>query len=303
MSAGPGAWQGPSTRQVEQRSVRPREEESMVRLRRVDLFGPVEFLRASHRAHAYPRHSHDEFVIAAMTRGIEALRHTRGLDHVSAGSLILLNPGDVHSNHSIDRSGFAYRTAYVSPEVVSRMLSEGSQCGMRSPVFQRPVISEPSVYRMILRLHDAVDATESRLVQEALLVKVVAFLFRINGSLDAAPAGRNTEPARLREVRDYIDANLGSGVSLGTLSSLTGLSPFQLVNEFRRVFGIPPHQYQLNGRLSLARRLLRGGMPISDVAIETGFSDQSHLTRHFKKFLGLTPGQFLGTRKNVQDRV
>ncbi|MDF5029677.1 helix-turn-helix transcriptional regulator, partial [Vibrio parahaemolyticus] len=74
---------------------------------------------------------------------------------------------------------------------------------------------------------------------------------------------------------------------------LSGLSPFHLLREFQKQFGFPPHAYQIQQRLRMAKKLLKMGQKISDVAQECGFHDQSHLHRHFKKAMGVTPGQYV----------
>jgi AraC-like DNA-binding protein len=80
-----------------------------------------------------------------------------------------------------------------------------------------------------------------------------------------------------------------------------GLSPFHLNRLFCREIGMPPHAFQTQVRIARAKTLLRQGLPITGVAMQTGFADQSHLTRHFKRLLKLTPGQYREDSKNVQD--
>jgi AraC-like DNA-binding protein len=81
-------------------------------------------------------------------------------------------------------------------------------------------------------------------------------------------------------------------VSLQELASHAGLSPFHFLREFRKRYGSPPHTYQLQQRVNVAKRLLANGKPIADVATEVGFADQSHFTRKFKSFVGATPRQY-----------
>jgi AraC-like DNA-binding protein len=82
-------------------------------------------------------------------------------------------------------------------------------------------------------------------------------------------------------------------VSLDELARLSAISPYHLVRSFQKEFGLPPHAYQIQSRLRLARKLLKRGHTISDTAQECGFHDQSHFHRHFKRANGYTPGQYL----------
>src|SRR5215471_17406579 len=85
--------------------------------------GGAELVFASYGRYAFPRHFHEEYLIANMVRGVERLRHARGSDLAPAGSLILLNPGQVHENGAVDEAGFAYRTLYVPLQLMERASS------------------------------------------------------------------------------------------------------------------------------------------------------------------------------------
>jgi AraC-like DNA-binding protein len=96
----------------------------------------------------------------------------------------------------------------------------------------------------------------------------------------------------VRKIRDFLEANLSRNVALDDLAELSGLSPYHLVRVFRQEVGLSPYAYFEQARIHRARRLLKEGTPIVDVALELGFTDQSHLHRHFKKLTGVTPGAY-----------
>lgn len=110
----------------------------------------------------------------------------------------------------------------------------------------------------------------------------------------AAPFA-NVSPA-IRTVIDFIEQNFAEPIPLAELASLCGLSLHRFVTVFRSQVGIPPHQYVCRTRVKEARTLLRQGVPAAAVALDTGFCDQSHLSRHFKRQCGITPGHFVGNR-------
>jgi AraC-like DNA-binding protein len=117
------------------------------------------------------------------------------------------------------------------------------------------------------------------------------------GGPAAAPVGR--EAAAVRRVRDYIHACYADNISLDDLAALAGLGRFQLAVAFRREVGLPPHAYHVQVRVAAARRLLATGAPAVRVAAETGFADQSHMIRHFRRIMGITPGEYV---RGVGDR-
>ena len=104
------------------------------------------------------------------------------------------------------------------------------------------------------------------------------------------------DPGRVDEIaerlRDLLEAGEPDAVTLAAAGEILGASPAHLVRCFTRTFGIAPHAYVLGRRIEAARRLLLEGEPIAQVAARVGFCDQSHLTRHFKRHVGTTPGQY-----------
>jgi AraC-like DNA-binding protein len=100
------------------------------------------------------------------------------------------------------------------------------------------------------------------------------------------------EDTQIRIIRDYLRDHYAENVSLSQLTSLTNLSPFYLLRVFHSRAGFPPHEYQTQVRIAHARRLIREGKPLSQTAVETGFFDQSHLSRNFKRIVGVTPRQY-----------
>ena len=100
------------------------------------------------------------------------------------------------------------------------------------------------------------------------------------------------EHAAVRRARTYLVEHWDQPVSLAVLSSAAGLSRFELVRQFRAQTGLTPHAFQTNVRINRARELLRTGDPIAQVAAACGFADQPHLTRTFRRAVGITPGRF-----------
>jgi len=109
-----------------------------------------------------------------------------------------------------------------------------------------------------------------------------------------APQARGgLPPAAMRRVHEYIEAHLNDTVELVELAAIAGLSIFHFARQFKQSAGVTPHYYLIRSRIERARELLAGtDLSLSEIAFATGFSDQSHLTRHFRQMIGMTPGQF-----------
>ena len=106
-------------------------------------------------------------------------------------------------------------------------------------------------------------------------------------------ASISAEVSAVKKTREYINDNYEENISLEQLANLVNLKPLRLLRVFRKALGLPPHAYLVQVRITQAKKLLASKMAIAEVAAETGFSDQSHLHRHFKRIVGVTPGQYV----------
>jgi AraC family transcriptional regulator len=99
---------------------------------------------------------------------------------------------------------------------------------------------------------------------------------------------------RLRTVVEYVEGHLDGGPTLEQMAAAARLSPYHFARQFKAATGLPPYQYVIQRRVERARQLLQAGarLPLAEVAAQAGFSDQSQFTRHFKRLVGVTPGQF-----------
>lgn len=99
---------------------------------------------------------------------------------------------------------------------------------------------------------------------------------------------------RLRAVVEYIEEHLDSGPSLAEMAAVAHLNPYHFARQFKQATGLPPHQYVILRRVERAKHLLRAGTDLSlaEVAARAGFYDQSQFSHHFKRLVGVTPGQF-----------
>ena len=99
---------------------------------------------------------------------------------------------------------------------------------------------------------------------------------------------------RLRAVVEYIEEHFDGGPTLAQMAAVVGLNPYHFARQFKAATGLPPHQYVILRRVERAKQLLHAGTDLSltEVALRASFSDQSQFTHHFKRLVGVTPGQF-----------
>jgi AraC-like DNA-binding protein len=161
------------------------------------------------------------------------------------------------------------------------------------PVFRDPLTPDPQLARRFVALHRMLAGPASGLERQSALAAWWddAARWSTRGPADRGKAHR-VGPAALRRAMSLIADSPAADVSLADLAVAAGLSQYRLVRAFREQFGVPPHAFQVAQRVNRARRLLEAGVPAADAAAAAGFFDQSHLHRHFRRRMGLTPAAY-----------
>jgi AraC-like DNA-binding protein len=249
----------------------------------------VEVLQATFRRHRYREHAHPTWTVALMRRGAAAFK-LEGDRHVAPpGSVFIIAPELVHTGDPATPSGYSYEVLYLDPGVVA---GAADALGGREPRLPRRVVIESTTLaRRLGVLHACLRRKEPGLEAEEHLASAAEALCH---QLERAPGSTSmavSHPA-VRRALELLRERWAEPVTLAELAGHAGLSPSALVRQFRREVGLPPHRFQLNLRILRARDLLRRGIPTAEVAVETGFYDQAHLTRVFKRAVGVPPRGF-----------
>ncbi|MCM3870794.1 MAG: AraC family transcriptional regulator, partial [Pyrinomonadaceae bacterium] len=264
--------------------------ESIAHWRLDDLAG-IELRSGNSVTAPYPRHWHEEYQFCFIQTGGGELFY-RGIHHnTPATSLFIVHPGEVHSNET--KVGCSFRSIYVDPELIRRTVStiNGREEGL--PFFPDPMIFDDEVIRPYLSLHASrVDSCTS-LERERLILDLVGRLVTRHAQERTELRSPGKEHKAVKTAREYIAAHHDRNISLGDLAALVNLSPFHLNRVFTKEIGMPPHAFQMQVRVATAKRLMLDGLPLASVAATTGFADQSHFIRHFKRLMKITPGKYL----------
>lgn len=263
------------------------------RLWRAEDLGGLELFRATLSEFSFVPHAHEEFFIA-LTEGGLATPTYRGDTHViGPGDLIVLNPEEAHAGGPPAEGSWAYRALYPRPGLLREIMAEFPGDRPRMPQFGRDVVRDREVAAGLRRFHRLSETPgSSRLEREAHLAEALVLLVGRHAAPPQAPRPPGTERRAVRLSREYLEEHAAEKVTLPALARFAGLSAFHLCRVFRGAVGMTPHAYQTQTRVRRAKSLLRAGLPITQVAAEAGFYDQAHLTRHFKRIVGLTPGRY-----------
>jgi len=252
----------------------------------------LRLLHAYYVEHAYPRHSHDYYVISMIERGRQSFTHRGTKYRTSPGGVILINPDDVHTGEAVDQQGFQMRSLYPTTSHMETAASELTGHSRALPFFKEVRIDDPSAMKSLLSLHKAISEEADPLECESRFLWFLAGLIERYGNISSGIARLGKEKTAIRQARCYLQEHFAQGVSLNRLAEHVALSPYYLLRVFRAEVGMPPHAYLESIRIREAQRLIECGKPLAEVAAQVGFSNQSHLTHRFKQIIGATPGQY-----------
>lgn len=263
-----------------------------IRYLRVEDIPGLELYQGVGVTRTVARHVHGVFSLSVAEAGVRISSSRRREYQLTPGAVFFSALGEAHDGVVPPGQSYSSRSLRMSPELLTRLLSElTGKDGSRLELAD-PLIHDGELAAMIRRLHALAAGTGPLLAKECLLQDIVALLTARHARQGQETAGIGDEDGPVRRVRDYLGDNCQENVSVGKLAETAGLSPFHLCRVFERAVGVPPHVYQLDMRLTRAAQLLARGEDIVDVALATGFCDQSHFHKAFKRKFGVTPGQY-----------
>ncbi len=245
--------------------------------------GVGEVLHAHFTEHAYPAHTHDLWTVLLVDTGGVSY----DLEHRSHGasprSLTLLPPHVPHDGRAVSTDGFDKRVIYLDERWLPLDLIGSA--------VDRPTIADDELRVAVASLHATLGTRGDELEAESRLALISE---RMAGHLERRVVRPRTgrEPALARRVRDVLDRDVAGAPTLESIADELGAHATSLIRAFNREFGLPPHRYVTGRRVDHARRLLLDGMAPAEVAATVGFHDQAHLTRHFRRTLGVTPAAY-----------
>lgn len=256
----------------------------------------VELYSARLVQHTFAAHAHDGYSLGAIEDGVERFRY-RGSEHLApCGSLVFLNPDELHTGQAEVADGWTYQMLYIEPDILKTMT--GCDAYFPQATAHDPLMAtlfKECFKRMWLAADDLAFISEFTSLIDTMVLR----------HADRAPSKllmTDKDASRTRamqRVLDCIEANLDGTLHVDTLAAEAGLSTFHFVRAFTARFHATPHQYLQARRTLRAKSMLAQRVSPADAAFAVGLTDQSHLNRWFKRAYGVTPAQYqqqIGTR-------
>jgi AraC-like DNA-binding protein len=256
----------------------------------------LDVLHARFIEHRYARHSHDYFVIALVETGTISYWYRGGQRVATAGQVFVVNPDEPHTGESAAPGGYIYRVLYPRVPYLAEVAADVGL--VKSGVFCKgSVLQDLALARLLSGFHKRFAEKGSAALSESLLLQALARLTTNHCDPQVSPRAIGWERPAIRTACDYIQAHFAEHVSVSKLAKLVCLSPYYFARAFEKEMGLPPHAYLETVRIRRAREFLDLGQTVVATALSVGYVDQSHFTHRFKRFLGITPGQYAQNSK------
>ncbi|MDZ5435811.1 AraC family transcriptional regulator [Pseudomonas fluorescens] len=241
----------------------------------------------------YTRHSHEHFSIGAITAGRSTYIHEQSRFEVSSGTLVLMNPGDVHACNPINDQPWSYLMLYVdTPWLTDLQHQLGFSDDLAFRRFSVTHTPDVDLFEGLKDLYEVlVDPQQDVLHKHSAAVE---FFTEVQLRLNPIDPPLREPNFKLERAARFIREHCTQMLKLEDICEAAQLSPSYLIRAFKQHYGMTPHAFLVNRRIQFARDQLRNGKLIADVALEAGFADQAHFQRAFKQHLAATPGQYRG---------
>jgi len=254
--------------------------------------GGLEMIKAKYRQKSFAKHCHETYTVSVIETGGQKFFRSGAEHFAPEHSIILVNADDVHTGQAADGVGWSYQAIYPLESHFQKLANDVGWNDGFAPYFPNAVVFDPQLAVELRELFSCLRYQSNSLLRETMLNGVLTRLMIKHGRTKPKICEKSSSQLSLVLAKDYLHDNLSENVSLESLASIVGVSAFHLVRQFQQLFGLPPHAYQIQQRLKQAKLLLKEGTSVIDTANELGFHDQSHFHRHFKKVIGIPPGNY-----------
>lgn len=230
-------------------------------------------------------HLHDKLTLVALEHGSIKLHIVQNKISLCPNELAIINPYQIHSASNINRESNGLYALYLDKQWVAQF-----QCDLFQTKnyfsFQQNKTNNPILFNDFITL-------SKNFFNDTLCIEIKKEqLIQFFGDLliDNTPYSiKYTKNSISCDIRQYIDQQITQNISLEKIANEFLITPYHLIRIFNTEIHMTPHQYIINQKVNLAKKLLSEGMSISEAALCAGFNDQSHLYKYFKLIFSISP--------------
>jgi AraC-like DNA-binding protein len=239
--------------------------------------------------HAYDLHRHDFYAVGYTLCGVQSFDFRGARFDSLKDNVVVLYPDETHNGRAGAAFGFRYKMLYLEPRLIRDALGETAGS---LPFLHRPVSTSSNLLEALLPALDDLDHGLEPVEQDQAVLGIAQALLALDDSARRASASGATCDRAVEQTRQFLDAHFARAVASEELEAVSGLSRYALARHFRARLGTSPYRYLTMRRLDRAKSMIRAGDSLAETAQASGFADQSHMTRHFGRAFGMSPGRW-----------
>ena len=239
----------------------------------------------------FPNHFHEHYVLGVLEKGQREMICGDVTYTVCSGACILLHPEENHQCKPSGEQLLIYKALNISEKVIREVVKEltGKEF---LPIFQKSVCYDEEIAFNFLSLHRMIMEQSKEFEKEEIFLLLMDLLLKRYAKpieYNRCAVGNNESVDR---ICHFIEKNYVQNLMLEDICQYAGVSKSTLLRTFTKEKGITPYRYLETIRINQAKKMLEHGVTLLDAAVQTGFSDQSHFTKYFQGFTGITPGAY-----------
>jgi AraC-like DNA-binding protein len=254
----------------------------MIQRWKLTQLGGMECTSGVNLTHHFPFHFHYEYSIGISLRGLQRFDLLGDSLLVPPGSVMLVNPREMHAHFSLNDLGWDYKMLYVPTDIIQYLRKKGL-LNPSEQLFGPTLLTNAASYS-----NWSAFFSQTEEISEELLFSLISATFK-EGSpkLEISP-----KPTQMEDIKKYLEAHFPDKLDLNALAKKFRVDKFQLIRHFKKHTGVTPQVFLTIVRVEKARKFLDEQYPLVEAALEAGFYDQSHFHRYFHRFTSFTPGQY-----------
>jgi AraC-like DNA-binding protein len=237
---------------------------------------------------SYKKHTHEEYSLGIVDKGRSAFWYEGKYEEVSPQTIVFIPPNLVHSCNPQQKDHWKYKMLFINTAWVDSFMRSKERTLLKHSIVKAN--ADPELLNLTNKMMDDLRKDISPLEKEesiiAIFDKLVSHFKQIKNN------NIKKELSKLKIVKEYLHSKFFEKITLDHLEQVSGLNKFHIIRLFKEEFNIPPHTYQTLLRINYAKKQLQKQRPITEVALEVGFYDQSHFIKVFKSQMGITPDKY-----------
>lgn len=249
-----------------------------------DINSNIGIKKCSNSIHSSKAHFHNEVSIALVNNGISNTEINDKIYEITSTTFLMIPPGVVHKCNPQNLNDWNFIMLYINAEWFKSAFDiRIEEIGFSSMKLDR------MIYKKILKTFNNI---EKNIVDIEFESKLLDYISLLMNSRTTRELSETLNVNRLYEIKKFLDDTYLTSITLNDLVKISGISKYYLIRQFENLYGLSPHKYLTNLRVNYSKTLLKNSNDFASIALESGFYDQSHFTKCFKEYTGVTPKKY-----------